>query len=508
MVTGLVGVPSMRRCASCLLTLTFLLSSLTCGQESRNALGNSGVRRVTPHDTLLVQLNRLAASSPERLTVEEIGTSVQGRSIPMVHVLPRQKGPATRVLLFCQQHGNEPSGKEAVLLFLNEIVQGARDTLISHLDLYIIPSANPDGNESGKRANANGADLNRDHLMLSQPEVRAVHAAFHRLNPEVTLDVHEYSAFRKEFQKTGYVLTADAQFGAPTNLNVAPSISEYGLRKLFPFLQSALTAKGVRFSNYLRIQAPGDTVRFSTTSIDDGRQSFAILNTFSFILEGRNGRNFNDELERRTAGQLAAIESFLEFVNRADGELRALVHAARGTMAGSTAPVVTQMDYVYDGTTMISVPVKSLASNADSVVAMAFAPVVQPLDSAGRPAAYIIPQSQRAIRDFLDRHAVRYATVGRAERREVEIYTIVDAVGTWMENKPSIRVATRVRRAEVSLEPGDVVVPVDQRQGTMLVIALEPSSMWGLVQEEEFAGLRAKGCDYPVFRIPAHKGKP
>jgi hypothetical protein len=495
---------SARRHAVRFLVVVLFLHTVTSAQPPQSAPGPDGVHRVTPHDTLISRLARLAGSST-RITVESIGTTVQGRDMPMVHIRPVGAGAVTKVLLFCQQHGNEPSGKEAALVLLDRIAAGASDTLISHLDLYVIPSVNPDGNESGKRANANGADLNRDHLLLTQPEVRALHAVFARVQPEVTLDVHEFSAFRKEFRAAGYVQTTEEQFGAPSNLNVAPAIREYGLQRLFPFLQNALTKRGVRFSNYLRMQAPGDTVRYSTTSIDDGRQSFAILNTLSFIVEGRNGRDLNDGLDRRTAGQLAAIESFLEFVNRNNAEIRSLVRSERGGIARATEPVVTQMDYRYEGAT-INVPVRTLSTNTDSVVSMAFAPIVKPLESVPRPAGYVIPRSQRAVRMFLDRHGVRYDTVARAERRYVEIYTVVDVAGRWMENKPSTSVRTRKRTAEVSLAPGDLVVPLSQLQGTMLAIALEPSSMWGMVQEEPFAGLLLKGGDYPVYRIPANKG--
>jgi hypothetical protein len=488
-----------------ILVVLLLVPSLTRTQPPKTASVPAGAHRVMPHDTLLSHLNRLAGSSG-RFTVERIGTTVQGRSIPMVHVPPLQTGAATTVLVFCQQHGNEPSGKEAALVLLNRIAAGANDALLSHLDLFVIPSVNPDGNESGKRGNANGADLNRDHLLLTQPEVRALHDVFSRVNPEVTLDVHEYSAFRKEFRMAGYVQTTDEQFGAPSNLNVAPAIREYGLRQLFPFLEAALAKRGVRFSNYLRMQAPGDTVRFSTTSIDDGRQSFAILNTFSFIVEGRNGRDVNDELDRRITGQLAAIESFLDFVNSRNAEIRRLVRSGREKSADSTEPVVTQMDYVYDGAT-IKVPVRTLSSKVDSVVSMAFAPVVKPLVSVLRPEFYVIPRSQRAVRDLLDRHGVRYDTVARSTRQEVEIHTVVDVAGKWMENKPFTYVSTRMRTAEVSLEPGDVVVPLNQPRGTMLVIALEPSSMWGIAQDEAFAAFLVKGSDYPVYRIPANTGK-
>ncbi len=490
-----------KRQAIRVLTVVLFLPILVCAKPLQGAPDQAGTHRVTPHDTLLSHLARLARSSA-RLAVQTIGTTVQGRDIPLVHIPPLRTGATTKVLLFCQQHGNEPSGKEAALILLKSIAAGRCDSLIGNLDLHIIPSVNPDGNESGKRVNANGADLNRDHLLLSQPEVRALHSTFTRLQPEVALDVHEYSPYRRELREAGYVLTADEQFGAPSNLNVSPALRDYSLRQLLPFLERTLTKQGIRFSNYLRIQAPDDTVRYSTTNINDGRQSLAILNTLSLILEGRNGRHLDDELDRRTRAQLAAIMAFLDFVNREHETIRSLVHAQRNTIASLTGPVVTQMDYIFEGV-RIDVPVKTLSSNSDSVVSMAFAPAVKPLASVERPAAYVVPASQRAIRELLDRHAVRYDTVARAKELAVEISRVIDVAGSWMEDKRSTSVVTCQRSETVSLVPGDIIVPLNQLHGTMLVIALEPSSMWGIVQEKAFAGLVVKGSDYPVFRIPA-----
>lgn len=52
------------------------------------------------------------------------------------------------------------------------------------------------------------------------------------------------------------------------------------------------------------------------------------------------------------------------------------------------------------------------------------------------------------------------------------------------------------------MEAGDVFVPLQQLLATMLVIALEPASMWGLVQEDLFAPWRTAGREYPVYRLP------
>ncbi|TSA18453.1 hypothetical protein D4R75_11290 [bacterium] len=484
---------------------TFVVPASTQAQVRQSPIERYGFERVTSHDSLVSYLHYLSAAFP-RLTVETIGTTVQGRSIPMVHIAPASSGPKINVLLFCQQHGNEPSGKEAALMLLGKLASSGSDAAFSNLDIFLIPSVNPDGNEAGKRANANGTDLNRDHLLLSQPEVRAVHNAFARVNPEVTLDVHEYSAYRREFLSAGYVRIADEQFGAPTNLNVSPKIVEYALKQLFPFLEKELAKRGVLFSNYYKMDEPSDTVRASTTSIDDGRQSFAILNTFSFILEGKNGRAMNDELERRSKRQLAAIEAFLSFVNDRSEELRKMVSAERMRSRTSIDSVVVRMDYQCDGST-INLPMRVLKSNADTMVAMLFSPVVKPLASVRPPAAYLIPKSRIDVISLLDRHGIVYTTVTQPMKKKGEIYAVRQLDQVWMENKTNTRVTTHPRLTDVTLGIGDVIVSLDQRAGRMLAIALEPASMWGIVQYEEFPGLCEIGKDYPIIRILDARGK-
>ena len=57
-----------------------------------------------------------------------------------------------------------------------ELVQGLLEPLTERLNIIIVPRANPDGAEAGSQATANGADMDRDHLVLSTPEARALAA--------------------------------------------------------------------------------------------------------------------------------------------------------------------------------------------------------------------------------------------------------------------------------------------------------------------------------------------
>ncbi len=58
--------------------------------------------------------------------------------------------------------------------------------------VFFIPSANPDGRELNTRGNADGLDLNRDHLRLSTVEAQAMARALRDLRPDFVADLHEF----------------------------------------------------------------------------------------------------------------------------------------------------------------------------------------------------------------------------------------------------------------------------------------------------------------------------
>ena len=164
------------------------------------------------------------------------------------------------------------------------------------------------------------------------------------------------------------------------------------------------------------------------------------------------------------------------------------------------------MDYQCDGST-INLPMRVLKSNADTMVAMLYSPVVKPLASVRPPAAYLIPNSRIDVISWLDRHGIVYTTVTQPMKMKGEIYAVRQLDQVWMENKTNTRVTTHPRFTDVTLGIGDAIVSMDQRAGRMLAIALEPSSMWGLVQYDEFPKLCEIGKDYPIIRILDARGK-
>lgn len=118
------------------------------------------------------------------VSLECIGSSVLGND---VYCLKLGNGKH-RVLAWSNMHGNESTTTRAILEFLQ------RDDLallLMDITLWIIPVLNPDGLNAGTRENANGIDLNRDAITLSQPESVLLRAVFECLQPHYCFNMHD-----------------------------------------------------------------------------------------------------------------------------------------------------------------------------------------------------------------------------------------------------------------------------------------------------------------------------
>ncbi len=169
--------------------------------ESR---GGSGWTSLSEEQTYLRALD--AAS--DRVTVSEVGRSVQNRPIKLITVgAPRTQAEiaaGSSVLFTCTQHGTEPAGREACLAAGRDYANATDAST-----LLIIPTVNPDGFATTNRHNANGVDINRDHLKLKTPEARVLAAVMRDYKPDLLGDMHEY-------QSSG---ASQVLFGNPTTLH-------------------------------------------------------------------------------------------------------------------------------------------------------------------------------------------------------------------------------------------------------------------------------------------------
>lgn len=120
------------------------------------------------------------------------GLSEKGQDIPLLKI-----GNGGKVVLaWSQMHGNESTTTKAIFDFLRFVYQNDyfQPEISAFLDTYtfwVFPILNPDGAELYTRENANGVDLNRDALDLSQKESQCLRKVFEELKPALCLNMHD-----------------------------------------------------------------------------------------------------------------------------------------------------------------------------------------------------------------------------------------------------------------------------------------------------------------------------
>ena len=270
------------------LILLFLLLPLLLFSQIRLPLEKQTPPVGTSHELMMKYLYQITSKS-KLFEMEIGGFSHKHREIPVVFFPKRNqwKGQNPTIMIFAQQHGNEPSGKEALLMLIHELHLNPVKYDFRKINLILVPLVNPDGNETYRRRNGKRYDLNRNHVILTEPETQTLHKIFHQYNPDVTLDVHEYGF--KTWLKEGYIKDFGEQLDCISNPAIPEKQKKFALNELlFPAIQQT-REQGVRANRYLITK--GDLtyfVRHSTTDINDGRNSFGIQYTLSFILEGFN----------------------------------------------------------------------------------------------------------------------------------------------------------------------------------------------------------------------------
>ena len=138
-----------------------------------------------------------AVQRPAVIGKRVIGHSVQGRSITAWHL--GNAHARTTVVLIAQMHGNE----QRVASILYSLRDGKP---ITGINLWVVPSYNPDGHAHDTRQNAHGVDLNRNYptgwrrttgaynsgkKAASEPETRAMMKFLKRVKPDYVISFHQ-----------------------------------------------------------------------------------------------------------------------------------------------------------------------------------------------------------------------------------------------------------------------------------------------------------------------------
>ena len=487
----------------------FILTAVNIFSQSvLTPLQKADYKKITSHAELS-QFIQDADEKSDLIKSEVIAKSVEGRELFAVYFSKDGFGKdesKIKVLIFAQQHGNEQSGKEGALLLINELLKPESQYLFDKIDFVLVPQMNPDGAEKNQRRNGNSMDLNRNHLILTEPETIGLHKLFNKYLFEVTMDVHEYAPYGETYKNYGYRHNDDEEIGTATNINISDDIRTLQKKVYLPFIKKYLNDRNFTSFEY----SPGgppeiDYIRHSTFDINDGRQSLGIQNTFSFIQEGLNGKDvFLDNIKHRAEGQMTGMIGLLEFAYNHKDEIKNLVKDGRKNLVENkvSEQVAIQLDHFADGS-KLELPLLSYYTNNDTVISVNdYRPVVKSIYDVKRPKGYLIPKSLTEIVDWANRHELVYSDYKKSTNDKIEQYFISGIDSMDFERDIIVNPIVEVKTINPDLLENDYIfIPVNQLRNNVIVIALEPKSELGLVTYKQFEHLLMKGENFPIIRV-------
>jgi len=455
--------------------------------------------------TTYAQVSELVKSmeSGENFTVSSAGQSIEGRELWLVQV--GESDAPWRIFLYGQQHGNEVAGKEALLFLLRDIHDGTLK-LPRGVALWVIPMVNPDGGEVDRRRNSAGADLNRDHTTLLQPETQALHTLARNIQPHISIDCHEFGRDSDDYLAQDWLEWPDIMMGHANNPLFDDRVVQLGedfIKRVAPQMERS----GINFSRYYVGDAPPlGELRYSAPDLDDARNGIGSYGGLSFIIESGVYRN-----PPRAGTDLGARVQAYSILLRAVINDKVLRKTGPHMIASARQPrlpdwVPTNYFWGRQESDPASIRVMDLSTGATQWTA---APNLMPRliikQSVARPTAYYISAEASVLfTQLLDNHQIEYEIIDTP--RQVELQTCrADTLETRYDeryNRYAGRMwATADSVGLATLEPGGLLVPVKGLTGLRTIGLLEPLQLYGLYQYDQFHNLIDGEDRLPVYRV-------
>lgn len=390
------------------------------------------------------------------------------------------------VLLVGQQHGDEPAGSEALLVLARELAQGLLEPLLEHINVLLVPRANPDGAEAGTRATANGLDLGRDHLLLNTPEARALAQLVTVHRPILVLDAQEFSAAGRLLQKFNAVARHDALLQYTTTANYPEFLTRAANEWYYQPMVQALEGQGLSSHWYYHTSADVRDLRISSGSLqpDTLRNASGLKNAVGLLVATR-GRDLGRlHIQRRVHTQITAIASAL----RSSAQRAADLEQVRAFVARETKALACREQAVVEAAatpTQRELLLLDPATGADRGLRLDWDWTLaqRTLEARARPCGYWLAQESAAAVE-------RLRLLGLSVLRIAEPGAML--VETWRESARAAgragpresapgttdgaRVPVVLQRSTMDAPAGSYYLPLNQPRAQLAVAALEPDT--------------------------------
>ena len=490
-------------CRAALLVAAALAAGPALAADGTLSADHRNLQRTISFAEMETFLQSLDGTSGVSVSVE--GASTAGRPLYAVHLTGAGNRP-WRILLYAQQHGDEVAGKDALLYLVRDIARDP-ELLPADVDLWVVPMVNPDGAEANTRENAAGADLNRDHISLEQPETQALHRLARRLRPSVAVDCHEFGRDAAGWLERGWLKWPDITMDSLNNPLFDRAVREAALR----FLGTAADAEARAGHPFLRYWVggvpPDEEQRHSAPDIDGGLNGLGMYGGLSFIIEAAARHAEEGKRDQDLGNRVDAYLALFRAILAGDGhraEDLAAIEAARQRPLPAFLP--TNYLWVNPDASVTEFPVIEIATGRALKVPTANLMTTMAVKrSVPTPRGYAVAAPAAAqFRVLLERHGIPYEELTTPRSVVAETCTLLrveeefDEVYSRYEGR---QIVSRGEPAAVELAAGSLWVPLEGEAAVRAALVLEPAALYGLYQYPTYRALVGADGTLPVLRV-------
>ena len=456
-------------------------------------------------------LNELAKAAPRTIRLTTMGTTTEARALPLVIVGANEPTAAAvrrtgklRVYIQGNIHGGEVEGKESAQMLLRDLAAGKHADWLKDMVLIVAPIYNADGNEKfsitsrgrqngpiggqGQRANAQGLDLNRDHMKLDSPEARAFVKLMNDYDPHVSMDLHTTNGTRH-----AYYLT----YSPPLNPATDPQITGLLRKTWFPSITQTIRTKyGWDYYYYGNVENARDAEGLRAWRSFDHRPRFnnnyiGLRNRFALLSEAFAYATFKD----RITATSRFVEENLDFIAKNASQIRKIVSDAdkqkvigqklslRAQMVKGPELIEVLMGEVTQEKHPVDGHIMDLRKDVKIPEKMTDYGTFAPTETERVPAAYVIPAGLKGAVDLLAAHGIVMEPVrgsGSLQLEEFQIESNTQAANAFQNHRE--RTLTGKWAPSKQTVPEDsVIVRMNQPLARLAFYLLEPRSDDGLV---------------------------
>ncbi|MEX2285063.1 MAG: M14 family metallopeptidase [Gemmatimonadota bacterium] len=498
--------------------------------DLRTTPERTSFEETSKYDDVMTFLRAVDRASP-LIRLDSMGKTFEGRIMPLVVVgtglnntTPAAVRGSNKLRVYLQGniHAGEVEGKEVLQMLLREIAEGQHRPWLDSLVLLVNPIYNADGNERfsltnrgtqhgplkgmGQRPNAQGFDLNRDHMRTESPEAKAVVKMMVDYDPFVAVDLHTTNG-----SYHAYYLTYAPPLHPNTDRNIISLLRERWL----PTMTSNIKTKyGWDYYYYGNLGGRGGGTPgwYTFEHVPRFNNNYVgIRNRIAILSEAYSYATFEDRIKATKY----FVDEILEYAYRHASELKRIVDQAdRASIVGQTMATRARIDpngkpaTILIGDTIRETNPYSGASmvrrkDVSKPTQMMEFGLFSASDSTVVPRAYFVPPLWTArVAPQLAQHGVRTRTMMRdtvvdAEQFRIDSTTVSPRV---FQGHMERTIFGAYEAASVTMPRGTLVIDMTQPLARLAFLLLEPRSDDGLVDWNFLDPDIAKERHYPIVR--------